>query len=341
MLGASQDHGLAPLLGSTPHLGAIGYSLGGGTGWLARQHGLAVDSIRSLTVVLAGGTVVTASPESEPELFWALCGAGGGSLGVVVEMTVGLAPVSEVYAGNLLYPAEAADDVFGFWREWVRGVGSEMTSSLVVMAFPEMEIVPPPLRGQTFTIVRGCHCGDPAEAQALVDGIRSWRTPVVDMFGPLPFREMAAISQDPVDPIPATLTGRWFADADGSSLQAMVEFVGASGLFAELRHSGGAVRTPNPAVCFAARDAEFVLAAVAITPTPESGVAASASAEQLMAATKDHHAAMPGYLNFVELDERRRMVAHAFDTETRQRLAAVKQMVDPDGLFGYGLALQP
>lgn len=339
MLDASQDHGLAPLLGSTPHVGAVGYSLGGGIGWLARHYGLAVDRIRSLTVVLAGGAVVTASADSEPDLFWALCGASGGSLGVVVEMTTGLVPVSDVYAGNLLYPVDAADDVFGFWREWVCEVGTEMTSALVIMAFPELEVVPPPLRGQTFTLVRGCYCGDAAAGQALMDRVRAWRQPVVDLFGPLPFREMEVISQDPVDPVPASLSGRWIADADASTLRAMVEFVRAGGLFAEVRHSGGAIRTPNPSACFTARDAEFVLASVAVTPTPEAQAAANARLDQLMAATKQHHAALPGYLNFVDLDERRRMLGYAFDSDTRQRLAAIKRAVDPGDLFSYGLVL--
>lgn len=341
MVDAAQDHGLAPLLGSAPHTGAVGYTLGGGSGWLARPHGLAVDRVRALTVALADGSVVRASRESETDLFWALCGAGGGSLGVVVEMTVGLAPVSEAYAGNLLYPAEAAADVFGFWRDWVRDLSDDMTSAFVVMAFPDVEFVPAPLRGQTFTIVRGCHAGDLTEGQALIDRIRAWRAPVADMFGPLPFRQNGMISQDPVDPAPATTSGRWFADADSSTLESMVEFVRSGGTFAELRHSGGAVRTPNPAACFAARDAEFLLSAVAITPTPEAVVAAYAGLDRLTATTAGHHAALPGYLNFVELDERRRMVAYAFDPATRQRLAEIKRAVDPGDLFGYGLTLNP
>ncbi|HHV21032.1 MAG TPA: FAD-binding oxidoreductase [Propionibacterium sp.] len=337
LLGAAQDHGLAPLLGSAPHIGAVGYTLGGGFGWLARQHGLAVDRVRSLTVVLADGSVVTASPTEHPDLFWALCGAGAGSLGVVVEMTMGLVPVREVYAGNLLYPADATVEVFGFWREWVRGIDSAMTSSLNIMAFPDLEIVPPPLRGETFTIVRGCHCGDQAEGAALVDRVRAWRAPIADLFGPMPFREMAVISQDPVDPLPATSSGRWLSDADSATVEAMVDFVGGGGLFAELRHSGGTVRRPNPAVSYAARDAEFVLDAVAVTPTSEAVAAAFGALDQLMAATEPHHAALPAYLNFVTLDERRKLARKAFGAADLQRLAAVKRDVDPGGLFGYGV----
>lgn len=339
MLGAAQAHGLAPLLGSAPHLGAVGYTLGGGLGWLAREHGLAVDQVRTLTVVLADGSVVTTSGSEHPELFWALCGAGAGSLGVVVEMTVGLVPVTEAYAGNLLYPAEAAADVFGLWRDWVREVDPAMTSSLAIMAFPDLDMVPPSLRGREFTIVRGCYCGDPAAGAALVDRVRAWRAPVADLFGPMPFREMAMISQDPVDPLPAASSGRCLADADDSTVAAMVEFVRSGGLFAELRHSGGAVRRPNPAVSFAARDAEFACTAVAVTPTPEANTAAVGALGRLATDTRRHHAALPAYLNFVELDERRLLIADAFPPADLQRLAQVKRDVDPTGLFGYGLVL--
>lgn len=70
---------------------------------MARKYGLAVDSILSLRVVLADGRALTTSPSEEPELFWAMCGTAGGTLDVVTEMTVKLAPVTDVYAGNLFY----------------------------------------------------------------------------------------------------------------------------------------------------------------------------------------------------------------------------------------------
>ena len=97
------------------------------------------------------------------------------------------------------------------------------------------------------------------------------------------------------------------------------------------------MRRPNPAVSYAARDAEFVLDAVAVTPTSEAVAAAFGALDQLMAATEPHHAALPAYLNFVTLDERRKLARKAFGAADLQRLAAVKRDVDPGGLFGYGV----
>jgi FAD/FMN-containing dehydrogenase len=107
VLAAAQDHGLAPRLGSAPHVGAVGYTLGGGFGWLPRRYGLAVDHVDRLSIVLADGSVVETSATDHADLFWAMLGAGTGCLGVVVEMQIGLVPVTDVYAGNLLYPLDA------------------------------------------------------------------------------------------------------------------------------------------------------------------------------------------------------------------------------------------
>src|SRR5690625_1875537 len=108
VLTAAQEYGLAPLLGSAPHVGAVGYRLGGGFGCDALQLCLTVDAAQSLRVVLADGRTVSASPDEEAELFWAMCGTSGSGLGVVEEMTNALAPVTDVYARHLLHPLDAA-----------------------------------------------------------------------------------------------------------------------------------------------------------------------------------------------------------------------------------------
>jgi FAD/FMN-containing dehydrogenase len=121
VLAPAQAHGLAPLLGSTTDVGAIGYTLGGGMGWLARRYGLAADSVRSFDLVTPDGELVHASSDEHAELFWALKGGGAGTLGVVTSMEIDLYPVANVYAGNLLYPIEMAAEVIARWRDWVAG----------------------------------------------------------------------------------------------------------------------------------------------------------------------------------------------------------------------------
>ncbi|MFW6034147.1 MAG: FAD-binding oxidoreductase [bacterium] len=344
VLAAAQREGLAPLLGSSPGVGAVGYTLGGGFGWLARRYGLSADRVRSITIVLADGWVVQATPSSHPDLFWALLGGGAGTLGVVVEMEIDLVPVADVYAGNLLYPVDAASEVFEFYREWSADLPDEITSAFNITAFPTFDIVPEPLRGRTFAIVRGCHCGDPGEAAALIDRWRAWRTPEFDMFGPMPFAEAAAISQDPVDPIPATTSGRWLTglsdDVPAAMLDALAGGDGSSPiLFTEVRQAGGAIARSGSGTSFSTRDAACSLEVVGITPGPEVMADAKQRMRSLFGRLDGLIHPRGVYLNFTEGEERVAEARNAFDGATWAKLAAVKADVDPGNVFAHGIDL--
>src|SRR5690606_20235033 len=132
VLEKAQAVGLMPLLGSTPDVGAVGYTLGGGVGWLARKYGLSADSVNAFEVVTADGEILWASDHENSDLFWALRG-GGGSFGVVTGMEIRLYPVTTVYGGNLYYPAEMAKEVMTRFREWIKTTPEELTSSVVLM----------------------------------------------------------------------------------------------------------------------------------------------------------------------------------------------------------------
>ncbi|KAG0262858.1 hypothetical protein DFQ27_002068 [Actinomortierella ambigua] len=75
-------------VGTCPSVGVGGHGLGGGIGVVGRKHGLLTHNILSMTMVAANGTIHTVSPASNPDLFWALRGAGGGSFGLVTEFRV-------------------------------------------------------------------------------------------------------------------------------------------------------------------------------------------------------------------------------------------------------------
>jgi len=104
------EHGLTALHGSSPNVGVVGYSLGGGIGWMARKHGLSADSGLAVEVVTADGTLVRADRTQNTDLFWALRGGGGG-LGVVVAMEIALYAVDELVAGMMIWPWEWSSEV--------------------------------------------------------------------------------------------------------------------------------------------------------------------------------------------------------------------------------------
>jgi FAD/FMN-containing dehydrogenase len=339
VLEAAQDAGLAPLLGSSPHTGAVGYTLGGGFGWLGRRYGLAAHHVRSLQVVLADGSVVRASEESEPELFWALRGAGMGSLGVVVEMEIGLVPVRSVYGGNLFYPIDGWKEAFDRYITWSDGLPDEFTTAFDIFNFPPLDMIPGPLRGRAFAVIRGAHCGDPAEAKALVDEWRAWGQPEIDLFGPMPFREVAAIAQDPTEPIPALTSARWLSglatDVGAAMFDAVLGGTGPSPvLFAETRHGGDAVSRPaGPGQIVP--DAERLLQVVAVTPDPDARRDAERRTADLWQTLSPRVSG--AYLNLTEGEERVSQARDAFDAASWSRLADIKRRFDPLNAFSHGL----
>lgn len=345
VLPAAQEHGLTPLLGSSTGVGAVGYTLGGGFGWLGRRYGLCSDSARGFDVVTAAGDLLHASAGENAELFWALKGGGGGSLGVVTSMELDLYPATEVYAGNLLYPAFMARDVLRRFRDWAAEADERLTSSVVMMNFPPFEEVPEPLRGQSFVMVRGCWSGDLDEGAALVDQWRAWRPPVMDLFGPMPFSAVDSISQDPVDPMPAMVTTECFDTLPDAAIDVLVDAaVPAPGrapmlVFAELRQMGGAVRRgAQGAANDLARSGEFLLEMVGVPTDAHVALALEAHLRWTRAALAPFVTGA-AYLNFTEGPEKQERTASAFSAGHLARLRAVKQALDPRDRFSHGLGL--
>ena len=114
---AAQAHGLATTAGNVSHTGVGGLTLGGGMGWLARQHGLSCDNVTSFRVVTADGQLLRAAPDEHPDLYWALRG-GGGNFGVVVEFEFRLHPVgTRALVAEHTFRVEDAAPAMRAWRE--------------------------------------------------------------------------------------------------------------------------------------------------------------------------------------------------------------------------------
>ncbi|GGM74234.1 FAD-binding oxidoreductase [Dactylosporangium sucinum] len=165
VLRAAAPFGLAPLSGSSPDVGVIGYTLGGGLGWLARRYGLAADSVLRAQVVTADGTLESADAGHNPDLFWALCG-GGGSFGVVTGLEFRLYPVERVYAGAVTFGRERAAAAIACYREWIERVPDALSTAVVLTRDGSL-------------VIQAVYAGRPEQGHALLEPL--WRAagPVV------------------------------------------------------------------------------------------------------------------------------------------------------------------
>src|ERR1044072_6280568 len=104
---AAGRHGLAPVLGQCPGVGATGVILGGGLGWLSGLHGASCDNLLSARVVTVAGGGLTADSERNSDLFWALRGAGA-NFGVTTSLECRLHPIGPVTGGDIHYAVSDA-----------------------------------------------------------------------------------------------------------------------------------------------------------------------------------------------------------------------------------------
>lgn len=344
VLEQTQAVGLAPLLGSSPNVGAIGYTLGGGMGWLARKYGLATDSVVRFEVVTADGQVWTVSKEEHPDLFWGLRG-GGGSLAIITGMVIKLYPVTTVYGGNLIYPASMAKAVIHFYREWIKTAPEELTSSFAIMNFPPLPDVPEFLRGQSVIMVRGCYVGSMAAGEALIQPWLAWQAPLANLFGPMPFSQVGMISNDPQEPMPVLTTGAWLRELSDAAIETLVSYGvshhGSSPLImTEVRHTGGALsRVTSAESPIGHRDAAHVLCLVAATPTADAFRMTHEYATRFKAELQP---VLDGvYMNFIEGDEARHRTKDAYSLENYYWLRKLKAKYDATDRFCHSFAIRP
>jgi FAD/FMN-containing dehydrogenase len=326
---AAAEHGLAALAGSSPDVGVVGYTLGGGLSWLARKHGIGANQVTAVELVTADGRFVRATREEEPDLFWAVRG-GGGAFGVVTALEFNLFPITDVYAGILWFPVERAKEVLRAWRAWTDGVPDEMTSVGRILQFPPIPQIPEEVRGQSFVVVEAIYCGDEAAGAELVAPLRELG-PVMDTVQTIPVTALSHLHMDPEEPVPGHGDGGMLVDVDDDLIDAFVQtVVGTPILSAELRHLGGAVARPRPEHgAVASFESPFISFAVGMTPTPELHAAVEGCVtvwREAIAPWESRHT----YMNFAES---RRDARSLFSEQAYHRLRRIKAKVDPENVI--------
>ncbi|MFI4989827.1 MAG: FAD-binding oxidoreductase [Solirubrobacterales bacterium] len=340
---AAQAAGLCSMPGSAPDVGVIGFTLGGGLGWLGRRYGFACNRVRAIELVTADGEIKRVSTDSDGDLFWALRGGGGG-YAIVTAVELALLPFSEVYAGALLFGAELGADAIRKYREWAAGVPDEVTSVVRFLRPPPLPDVPEPLRDRPLLTIDGAFIGNQADGEKLLAPLRELGEPIMDTFAQMPGEGLCKIHMDPEQPVPGIGHHDVIAELPDEAIDAFVSVAGPDAgsplLLAELRQLGGALgRAADDAGALCSLDAAFAMFAIGLPMTPELGAAIPGHLDRVQE-TMSPWASDGGYFNFAE---RPCDLDAILPPEVCERLAEVKRRWDPDGLIraNHAVAIGP
>jgi FAD binding domain-containing protein/berberine-like enzyme len=332
---AAAPHGLAPPSGSAPSVGAIGYTVGGGVGLLARTVGYASDSVRAFDLVTADGEL---RHVTDGDLFWALRG-GRDAVGVVTGMDIALAPYGTIYGGGLYFDAEFAPGLFERYREWSADLPDRLTTSIGMLALPPVEALPEPIRGRHVVHVRFAYAGPAAEGEKLVAPWHDAGPVLLGGVRELPYAEGGSIYSEPDFPHAYYGSNAMVSGLTELGLRRVVQLSGPNSrvpLVADLRQLGGALRTGGGAVPY--REAAYVLRMIAAgageLPLDEIR---PALAEIFDVVADETLGRSLGFLYGISTPTEH--TDEVWPAETRRRLAEIKAEWDPANLFRAGPAV--
>jgi FAD/FMN-containing dehydrogenase len=304
--------------------------------WLMGKYGMAVDNLVSAEAVLASGEVVTASEETDPDLFWAIRG-GGGNFGVVTSFEYRAHPVASVLGGPVLHPLEAALELLPFYREFAAHLPDDLGVHAVFIPAPDGS-------GTRLCGMSVCHAGeDPARADADVRPVREFGSPVADMVQRMPY-PLVNTGADWL--FPAGAFSYWksafFSELSDHAVGVMAEAFERApselcALIIEEVH-GAVTRVPPAATAYPHREPGFNLLVISSWIDPaqtDAGIAwARETFDGLEADMADR-----AYTNYLSADDHER-VAQAYGLNL-ERLVELKRRYDPDNLFRLNQNIDP
>lgn len=335
--GGVADHlaplGLAISSGDTAGVGVGGLTLSGGIGWKVRRYGLALDSLTAADVVTAGGELVRASAEENPDLFWAIRG-GGGNFGIVVAFEFTAHRTTDVFSGSIAFAASEAARVLHGWAEYLRTAPEELTSTA--------ELANPFAGGPDAPVV--IHVvfdgDDPERAAAALEPIRRLGRVIADDVALKPYARTLVEGATP-PPGFQLVTRSAFVDPESvdEALRTLVGIASAAGSpFIGVRSLGGAVsRVPADATAYAHRRAELLVITTIAGPTP---VVEAARGALDAAWLRLRPLVVGAYGNFLS-SATEEDVAAIYPPATHRRLTAVKRRYDPADLFAGNHNIRP
>ncbi len=330
---ATQAHGLATTGGLVSTTGVAGFTLGGGIGWLIRQHGLAADNLIGAELVTADGDVLHVDATHHADLLWGLRG-GGGNFGAVTSFEFRLHPLGPVVGGLVAHPRERARDVLRFFRSFCADAPDTLTMVGALMTTPA---------GHPAVGIAAC-CSEPApEAERIVAPLRRFGPPVVDHLALMPYTALQSMLDATA---PFGSLNYWKADfmpaLSDHAIDVLVDQANAMRSPMSQVHVhqlGGAFgRIASAGTAFSHRDAGFVYNIIGAWQDPAENEVHKAWARDTFEALRPVSVG-GAYVNFLGDDAQDR-VRDAYG-QNRSRLRELKARYDPTNLFRLNHNITP
>ncbi|MDE3722969.1 FAD-binding oxidoreductase [Nocardiopsis sp. N85] len=311
-------HGLTGLPGSSPVVSVTGYTLGGGLSWFGRRHGWAADGVTAFEVVDARGERVRVTAASDPDLFWALCGAGG-DFALVTAIEFDLYPAPALYGGRLVWPGARAPQVMEAFGRITAGAPEELTLWLDLFQFPG---------GDPLVAVDVTYLGEEDKGRELLRPLEGAGVLLSDTRGVLELTGLGAITAEPTDPSAGLARAELLTGLGQEVIDALVAEPIAPLLSVQIRHLGGALAGPSQGP-FGPLGEPYSLYMFGVPFTPEVAQGVRARQRGLAESLAPHVSGRKPYTYLAPGES----VASAFGAEELERLRRIKRERDPSGVF--------
>ncbi|MFC5215772.1 FAD-binding oxidoreductase [Streptomyces coerulescens] len=336
---ACQPHALATTGGRASTTGVGGFVLGGGTGWLDRWCGLAVDNLVGVELVTADGERVHASADENPELFWGLHG-GGGNFGVATALTLKLHELPEFSIALVLYLPEFGPEVARTYRDLITAAPDEASGGVLYLTGPPEEFVPPHLVGSLLCGALLTYAGPEPDLRKLAEPLLALPHES-EIVGAMPYADVQCMLDDPPG-----MRNYWSAEyltgAPDAYLDAFCaggEALPPTGTLHVIFPQGGAIAAGPHEYPVPYRDAPWAVHPFAIWENPEDDERCVQWVRDVRAAAQPWSTGAV-YLNFIGDEGAERVVA-GLGPENTRRLADLKRRYDPDNVFRFNHNIRP
>jgi FAD/FMN-containing dehydrogenase len=339
---AAHAFGLAVPAGIVSTTGVGGLTLGGGLGHLTRQCGLTIDNLLAVDMVLADGRFVTASARENPDLFWAVRG-GGGNFGVVTSFLFKAHLIHTNYAGPMLWSMDETAEVMRWYRGFIAKAPDALNGFFAFLTVPPGPPFPAHLHNKKMCGIVWCYTGPAKKAAQLFKPIRAFKTPALDLVGPVPHPALQSMFDALYPP-----GMQWYWRAD------FVRELGDDAIAQHAKHGatlpsmqslmhlypidGKASRVKSGSTPWCRRDARWALVIAGVDPNPANKEKISTWAKDYWTAVHPYSAG-GAYLNFI-MDEGEDRIRATYG-KNYARLAKIKKRYDPHNLFRVNQNIKP